>query len=162
MTTITRKKGNRANGVSRQAHEREVCGCGRFANENRVANDVPKVGARQTETSTNARHEALEGSRPPLSHRYHSLTHSGPSSAGRADEYCRSLAPTQSSLVLSTHDPPQQEHFPFPYPDIHNTVLPSTPLSGNCQLSSRPAAFFASRQTLQNIPQTPRDQPSPW
>ena len=120
----------------------------------RLAHDKQK--AAQTHDT-----KPLEGSRPPLSHRYHSLhtrklTHSGPSSAGRADEYCRSLAPTQSSLVLSTRRPAAPAAtFPFPY--IHTLVSPSTPLPGNCQHSSRPIASIASCYTPRNPPSnTPR------
>ena len=149
MTITARKKGKRANSVSRAGPAKG------FANENRVANDVPKVGARQTESTRQTR-KRRGRSRPALSHRYHTkalttLTHSGPSAEGRADEYCRSLAPTQSSLVLSTHDPPQQE----PSPSYLNPHLRLPFHSALWQLSA-----LASSDRIHCILLYPQNRPS--
>ena len=100
MGRFRRKKGRRGNGVSRETHQRACFGRARVSSTKTKIEwptSVPKVGAhdkqkrskqqrRRTTRSVGGLEAAAEPQVP--------LTHSGPSAAGRADEYCRSLAPT--------------------------------------------------------------------
>jgi hypothetical protein len=88
-----------------------------------VANDVPKVGVRQTKSDPKGAAKA-----EPLGDSSYLTTHSGPSSHPPVDGKRQKAWSLERALSIIRNSIPHQ--LPF----LSTTSTPSTPLSGNCQL----------------------------